>query len=389
MAVAKYTEMCLFTQHYVESDPSTFEVRYGLDHSFDKPESKVSDEVLKIPFEPKVEGLVQREVNMHFSPAVGYDMGDSMNKWFSDRFGYQVRLVYIGESVRKVLGNLPPNIAGRQKRLGTRGEGLENTADKENSSGGGNGWLGSLTSTVRGVVGSVVGGTEEDVEGVDRGIGFADVAPYLIINTKSWENAQKRLGGEEMDILKFRPNIIVEGAADDFEEDYWAELQVGESKFILTANCARCNSLNVDYSTGKVGEGESGKMLKKLQSDRRVDPGAKYSPVFGRYGFLAQAKQSEEGTVQLNIGDKVEVLKRNTEGTRFGKSFLPHFAALILTGLRIPGPQHRQVTEIKCNACPLAILKENAYLPLKSLLDPHTLPKSCLHVGRCCHLIIL
>ncbi|KAK5275048.1 hypothetical protein LTR40_013745, partial [Exophiala xenobiotica] len=84
-------------------------------------------------------------------------------------------------------------------------------------------------------------------------------------------------------------------------------------------NCARCNSLNVDYATGKVAEGESGKILKKLQSDRRVDLGAKWSPVFGRYGFLARVPEGKSAAV-IKVGDEVKILKRNRERTRFGKS---------------------------------------------------------------------
>lgn len=79
----------------------------------------------------------------------------------------------------------------------------------------------------------------------------------------------------------------------------------------------RCTSLNVDYDTGKPGEGAKGEVLKALQKDRRVDPGHKYSPVFGRYGFL---QRGEDGVVKdavLSVGDKVEVTKRNVERTVF------------------------------------------------------------------------
>lgn len=56
-------------------------------------------------------------------------------------------------------------------------------------------------------------------------------------------------------------------------------------------------------------------MLKMLQKDRRIDPGAKYSPVFGRYSFLD--KESEGALVA--VGDEVQVTKRNTERTVFGE----------------------------------------------------------------------
>ena len=139
-----------------------------------------------------------------------------------------------------------------------------------------------------------------------------------------------------MDITKFRPNIVLDGAEEEFEEDFWGELDVFapsheqrdskqgrhigllKTKLVLTLNCARCNSLNVDYQTGKVGTGEAGKILKKLQSDRRVDPGSKYSPVFGRYGFIDRVAEGETGVV-LSIGDEVQVSRWNKSRTTWGK----------------------------------------------------------------------
>ncbi len=69
----------------------------------------------------------------------------------------------------------------------------------------------------------------------------------------------------------------------------------------------------MDYKTGKVGTSESGTILKKLQKDRRVDQGAKYSPIFGRYGFLDKMPM---GT-KMSVGDEVKVVKRNSERSRF------------------------------------------------------------------------
>ena len=345
MAVARETEMCLFTTHVPGSagaseaekgiheggleDLSEVEVRFGLDHCFKEPSKKLDGSTITVPLHPDVQGLGLEEakINMHNSPTTAYDMGSTYNTWFSERFGYTVRLLYIGENKRLVLGNMPPNIAGLQMEKGTRGEGVENTYEKVIGNGNvGGGWLGSLTGAVKGVLGGGENKENERYEGVDQGLTFSDIAPYLVISSKSWEDAQRRLPeGEKMDISKFRPNIIVEGADEIYEEDYWAEIQIGEKAVIvLTQNCARCNSLNVDYETGKVGVGESGKILKKLNSDRRVDLGAKWSPVFGRYGFLKRLDGSEEG-VRVSVGDEVKVIKKNDARTRFGKLMLSLF----------------------------------------------------------------
>lgn len=288
MHVAHFPEMCLFTTSIIfptESDSGRIVVEHHAPGT-EKPKRT------ELPLLPDVEklGLEEVKVNMHSSPTIGYNMGKQHNDWFSDCFGYEVTLAYIGNNRREILGNMPPSKARASAKPQAKS------------------WLATIASSIP-IIGSPA------TPGVDEGIAFSDCAPYLIINEKSWENVQRRLpSNEEMDISKFRPNIIVSGAESEFEEDYWAELEIGAHlKLVLTQNCARCNSLNVDYKTGKVGEGESGKVLKKLQSDRRVDPGAKYSPIFGRYGFLDRV----EGETRIRVGDEVVVTKRNEERSTF------------------------------------------------------------------------
>lgn len=337
MHIAEFTEMCLFTTAFSgdHSSPSKVIVTYTKDHAFDKPDQKVNDEALEVELAPDTQGLAEFEITMHSSPTTSYDMGAKHNDWFSERFGYQVKLLYIGENRRKVLGNMPPSVTGRQR---------DEASQTTGSAGSVSSWLGSIASTTSSMVGTLLGTKQYD--GEDHGLTFADVAPYLVISTKSWENAQRRLPeGEVMDISKFRPNIIVEGAGDEFEEDYWGELQIGDqgARIVLTQNCARCNSLNVDYNTGKVGESEAGKILKKLNSDRRVDQGAKWSPIFGRYGFLAKVPE-EKNAAEIKVGDQVRVVRRNDARTHFGK--LSHFrpwVALLIVCSRMAESQYKVV----------------------------------------------
>ena len=113
-------------------------------------------------------------------------------------------------------------------------------------------------------------------------------------------------------MMRFRPNIVVSGAACAWDEDFWAELAIvpatGDASAVLnlTSNCVRCPSLNVNYQTGK----GTGTVLKSLQKDRKVDMGHKWSPVFGRYGFL----EGREG-VRVSVGDEIEVARRTEERT--------------------------------------------------------------------------
>lgn len=314
MHVAHMAEMCLFTTAFADHAEGTLPVRlivsYSKDHSFTNPEQKIGPEPLEVDLDPDTYSLDGISITMHSSACVGYDMGDECNKWFSDRFGYEVKLLNIGKNKRKVLGNLPPNVAGLQRDEVIRSK-----------SNGTRSWHESFTASASWLIRSVTS-YHDDYDGVDEGIAFSDVAPYMVVSSKSCEDATRRLAsGEVMDITKFRPNLVIAGSTDAYEEDFWAELQIGDNgiKMILTQSCARCTSINVDYVTGKAGVGEAGMILKKLQSDRRVDLGARWSPVFGRFGFLARVTQGSE-LPEIKVGDQVKIARRNTDRTRIRKS---------------------------------------------------------------------
>ena len=213
--------------------------------------------VLEIPLvESTFRDLKTVDVNMHQSPTTAFDMGPKYNQWFQKYFGFKVILAYYGGNTRQVLGNLPGRPATNTPKARTSISRV----------------LGSLP---------IIG---PKLVPDDEVIAFNDCAPYLVITEKSTDDVSSRLpDGVDMDITKFRANIILKGSPTAFDEDFWGEILLGGgSRVILTANCARCVSLNVDYETGEVGTGRAGGVLKLLAKDRRVDPGTKYSPIFGR-----------------------------------------------------------------------------------------------------------
>ncbi|KAG4026045.1 hypothetical protein MFRU_046g00510 [Monilinia fructicola] len=244
--------------------------------------------------------LPKLTVNMHGSATTAHDMGPKCNEWFSRHFGFPVVLAHTGNNRRLVLGNLP-------NRPATQGPEIPSPAAK-------------LLQYI-----PLVGPSLAPPPPEPETIAFNDCAPYLIITSASCTNISQRLPPHtNLDITKFRANIIISGSPSAFDEDYWAGLEFTSSpsssspspspppKIHLTANCGRCISLNVDHETGSTAPPNEG-MLKLLMSDRRVDPGTKYSPVFGRYGFVARG---DEGQV-LRVGDAVSVSRRNEARTRF------------------------------------------------------------------------
>jgi uncharacterized protein YcbX len=278
--VTKYPNVCLF---HTKIQGDTLTVTYR------PPGSREAEaKHLEIPLEPPtLENLERVNVDMHGSPNNAFDMGEKYNKWFSEIFGFKAVLAFWGRNPRYVLGNLPSKPA--------------TVSSKPKNA------ISNIISRV-----PVLGPILSPDDGV---IAFSDCAPYLIITEESAEDASSRLPeGSKIDITKFRANIILKKSPSAFDEDFWGELVFAEdTKVILTSNCGRCTSLNIDYETGKPGTGPEGQVLKLLSKDRRVDAGMKYSPIFGRYGFVSRRS---DGRI-LRVGDEVVVGRRNEERTRF------------------------------------------------------------------------
>lgn len=202
-----------------------------------------SESSIEIPLEPDVQSLQEIDVVMHKSPTKAFDMGNKYNKWLSSCLGYDVVLAYLGPHLRPVL----------MSSL-TKPASLPDTTSSLSG-----GWLSSLTSKLPTSISGLVGGEAEQ----DK-ITFADCAPYLIVSEKSMESVSARLpDGEETDIVKFRPNIIVSGADEPWEEDFWSEIEVAGAKIHCLHNCARCPSINI---------GECGVVVEK--EEREVGPSA-------------------------------------------------------------------------------------------------------------------
>ncbi|KIH92318.1 mosc domain containing protein [Sporothrix brasiliensis 5110] len=331
--------------------------------------SPVQHPPLRIPLNPSIRTLRSLDVNLHGSPARGYRMGDPYDAWFSACFGFDVVLVYIGDGRRKVLGEtLKTGVKVRNRKREPNAATTTPTTP----------WTAFLSFVVSAWLSllAVLGIRKKAPPEQDEPwLTFSDCAPFLVTSQSSLRSVRARMSeGVDVPMYKFRPNIVVDGDGEaEWAEDYWGELTVrplskmdptassvsevpsltassspssrgsspaeldgaedgasgpvgagsGPVRLVLTSNCTRCTSLNVDYKTGARAAGELGEVLGRLAKDRRVDRGNKYSPVFGRYAFLdpqggdsgGEGDDKDEDIVRIAVGDEVAVTRRNAERT--------------------------------------------------------------------------
>ncbi|RSL89226.1 hypothetical protein CDV31_015921 [Fusarium ambrosium] len=146
------------------------------------------------------EGLSRVIMNLQGSSTQAYDMCDiavgkidmcdNYAKWFEKYLGFETRLLYIGDGSRAALGTLAPHSDAAVRKKGRYQTLLWSLAPARYKSG-------------------------------PEHLVFNDIAQYLVVTRESNDAATARLDdGLDMDILKFRPNIILSGSPSAFVKDY-------------------------------------------------------------------------------------------------------------------------------------------------------------------------
>lgn len=121
-----------------------------------------------------------------------------------------------------------------------------------------------------------------------RRVSFADGFPFLITNLASLEELNSRLDNA-VDIRRFRPNIVVEGAAP-WDEDTWTSLVIGDTAFSVVKPCSRCVVTTVDPDRGvKSGDLQP---LRALGTYRRTPDGV----IFGMNAIHEAAGEIRVGS---------------------------------------------------------------------------------------------
>lgn len=249
---------------------------------------------IRFPLRPQLKTLDKVHVDLYGATTDAYDMGDSISAWFSGYLGFEARLIHLGQNSRPVLGSGAPHSEQAFRKS-----------------------LPPVSYALRRFL------IPPFLKQKSERISFADMGQYLVVTAESNAEVGRRLretdpsaGDVQMDVTKFRPNIVVSGSPAPFDEEYWAELRFpGGARVALTGNCLRCQSITVDYETGKPAADVRGQAWKKLSKDRRVDKGCTFMPVFGRYGYSPASNIGRE----IRVGEEAVLTRRNRDRTVFGE----------------------------------------------------------------------
>ncbi len=127
--------------------------------------------------------------------------------------------------------------------------------------------------------------------------GFADGFPLLVANQASLDDLNGRLqakGTAPVPMDRFRPNIVVQGEWEPFEEDHTAMITAAGVRMAFVKPCTRCSIPHIDQRTAKQYD-EPGRTLAGY---RNLEIGV----VFGQNAIL-----DAPAGARLKVGDAVDI----------------------------------------------------------------------------------
>lgn len=128
-----------------------------------------------------------------------------------------------------------------------------------------------------------------------RRVSFADGFPFLITNSSSLDDLNYRLE-QPVEMRRFRPNIVLDGA-QAWSEDDWRALDIGGIRFSVVKPCSRCVMTTVDPDAGTKDPGVQ--PLRTLTGFRKTEEGV----IFGMNAI-------HESAGMVRVGDTVSIIDK-------------------------------------------------------------------------------
>ena len=123
---------------------------------------------------------------------------------------------------------------------------------------------------------------------------FPDGFPLLLIGQASLDELSRRVG-RSMEMLRFRPNLVVEGT-EPFAEDGWKRIRIGDMTFRVLKPSVRCILTTLDPATGERSADREPLTTLKTFREREGDV------LFGQ-------NLAVDGEGELKVGMAVEVVE--------------------------------------------------------------------------------
>lgn len=108
--------------------------------------------------------------------------------------------------------------------------------------------------------------------------------------------------GKPLDIVRFRPNVIVEGG-EPFAEDAWENIRIGDVTFRKTVLCDRCVMTTIEPTTLEGGKEPIRTLARHRRWDGKTWFGIRLTPV-----GVAPSSAETSTAAAIAVGDRVELL---------------------------------------------------------------------------------
>jgi MOSC domain-containing protein len=139
--------------------------------------------------------------------------------------------------------------------------------------------------------------------GAANQVGFADGGAMLLATEPSLAALNAELD-ERVPMNRFRPNIVVDGAAlEPYDEDFWLTLEIGALSAFVVKACDRCSIPDTDQGTAAVGK----TVRRALRARRGVNA---HDPSNRGVFFAQNLNHVYAPGVVVRVGDPVRVLSR-------------------------------------------------------------------------------